>query len=350
MKAAQIVAPKEPLQLKDLEIPTPKESEVVVKVKAVGVCHSDLHLWEGGYDAGSGSFMKATDRGVKFPVTPGHEVVGTVTQTGSSVNDIKIGDEVLVYPWIGCGVCPACKVENENLCDAPRSLGVFQNGGYAEYMLVPNFKYLIKITGIDLEGAASLACSGLTAFTAVKKASTGEGQFLVIIGAGGLGLMSIQIAKAITKSTIICAGHDDNKLAAAKKLGADHTVNSKDPEAVQKIISICNSKGAECVIDFVNAPSTVKMGLALLRKRGNLILVGLFGGSAEFVLPTIPLKAITIQGAYTGNYKSLVELVELAKKGVINPIVSKRYSLDDVNTALVDLKQGKIIGRAVMNP
>lgn len=350
MKAAQIVAPKEPLQLKDLEIPKPNESEVVVKVKAVGVCHSDLHLWEGGYDAGSGSFMKATDRGVKFPVTPGHEVVGTVTQTGNSVKNIKIGDEVLVYPWIGCGVCPACKVENENLCDAPRSLGVFQNGGYAEYVLIPHFKYLIKISGIDLEGAASLACSGLTAFTAVKKANSGEGQFLVVIGAGGLGLMGIQIAKAITKSTIICVDLDDNKLVAAKKLGADHTINSKDPEAVQKIISICNNKGAECIIDFVNAPPTVKMGLALLRKRGNLVLVGLFGGSADIVLPTIPLKAITIQGAYTGNYKSLVELVELAKKGVINPIISKRYSLSDVNTALGDLKQGKIIGRAVMNP
>src|SRR5574341_1093234 len=349
MKAAQIVAPKEPLQLRDLEVPKPKDAEVVVKVKAVGVCHSDLHLWEGGYDAGSGSFMKATDRGVKFPVTPGHEVVGTVTQTGNSVKDIKIGDEVLVYPWIGCGVCPACKVENENLCDAPRSLGVFQNGGYAEYVLVPSFKYLIKISGIDLEGAASLACSGLTAFSAVKKANSGEGQFLVVIGAGGLGLMSIQIAKAITKSTIICVDLDDNKLEAAKKLGADHTVNSKDPEAVQKIISICNNKGAECVIDFVNAPATVKMGLALLRKRGNLILVGLFGGSAELVLPTIPLKAITIQGAYTGNYKSLVELVELAKKGVINPITSKKYSLNEANMALGDLKQGKIIGRAVIN-
>ncbi|HSF28442.1 MAG TPA: alcohol dehydrogenase [Nitrosopumilaceae archaeon] len=350
MKAAQIVTPKEPLQLKEFEIPKPNEFEVVVKVKAVGVCHSDLHLWDGGYDAGSGSFMKATDRGVKFPVTPGHEVVGTITQIGSSVREFKIGDEILVYPWIGCGVCPACKAENENLCDAPRSLGVFQNGGYAEYVLIPHFKYLIKITGIDLEGAASLACSGLTAFTAVKKANANSGEFLVIIGAGGLGLMSIQIAKAITKATIICADLDDNKLAAAKKLGADHTINSKDPEAVQKIISICNNKGAECVIDFVNAPPTVKMGLALLRKRGNLILVGLFGGSAEIVLPTIPLKAITIQGAYTGNYKSLVELVELAKKGVINPIISKRYSLGDVNMALGDLKQGKIIGRAVINP
>ena len=350
MKVAQIVAPKEPLQLKDLEIPKPKEYEVVIKVKAVGVCHSDLHLWDGGYDTGSGSFMKATDRGVKFPVTPGHEVVGTVTEIGNSVTGIKTGDGVLVYPWIGCGICPACKAGNENLCDTPRSLGVFQNGGYAEYVLIPHFKYLIKISGIDLEGAASLACSGLTAFTAVKKANTSPGEFLVIVGAGGLGLMGIQIAKAITKSTILCVDLDDNKLAAAKKLGADHVINSKDPDTVQKIISICNNKGAECVIDFVNAPPTVKMDLAVLRKRGNLILVGLFGGSAELVLPTIPLKAITIQGAYTGNYNNLVELVELAKSGVINPIISKRYSLSDANTALGDLKQGKIIGRAVINP
>jgi propanol-preferring alcohol dehydrogenase len=350
MRAAQIIAPKEPLQLKELEIPKPDEFQVIVKVKAVGVCHSDLHLWDGGYDTGSGSFMKATDRGVKFPVTPGHEVVGTVTQIGNSVKDIKPGDEVLVYPWIGCGVCPACVAENENLCDAPRSLGVFQNGGYAEYVLIPHFKYLIKITGIDLEGAASLACSGLTAFSAVKKANVKAGEFLVIIGAGGLGLMGIQIAKAITKAIIICADLDDAKLEAAKKFGANHTINSKDPEAAQKIISICNNKGAECVIDFVNAPPTVKMGLALLRKRGNLVLVGLFGGSAEIILPTIPLKAITIQGAYTGNYASLVELVELAKKGVINPIITKRYSLGDVNVALGDLKQGKIIGRAVINP
>ena len=350
MKAAQIVAPKEPLELKDLEIPKPKEFEVVLKVKAVGVCHSDLHLWEGGYDTGSGTFMKATDRGVKFPVTPGHEVVGSVTQIGTSVSGIKIGDQVLVYPWIGCGICPACKVGNENLCDTPRSLGVFQNGGYAEYVLIPHFKYLIKISGIDLEGAASLACSGLTAFTAVKKTNAGPQEFLVIIGAGGLGLMAIQIAKAITKSIVINVDLDDNKLEAAKKMGADHVVNSKSPDIVQKIISICNGKGAESVIDFVNAPPTVKMGLAILRKRGNLVLVGLFGGSAEIVLPTIPLKAITIQGAYTGNYQDLVELVELAKSGVINPIISKRYSIAQANSALEDLKQGKIVGRAVINP
>ena len=138
MKAAQIVTPKEPLQLKDLEVPQPNESQVVVKVKAVGVCHSDLHLWEGGYDAGAGVFLKATDRGVKFPVTPGHEVVGTVTQIGNSVKDIKIGDEVLVYPWIGCGLCPACKAENENLCDAPDRKSTRLNSSHIQKSRMPS--------------------------------------------------------------------------------------------------------------------------------------------------------------------------------------------------------------------
>ncbi|WKT57128.1 zinc-binding dehydrogenase [Candidatus Nitrosotenuis chungbukensis] len=133
-------------------------------------------------------------------------------------------------------------------------------------------------------------------------------------------------------------------------MGADSVVNSKDPDAAQKIISLCNGKGADCVIDFVNAPPTVKMGLAVLRKRGNMILVGLFGGSIDLSLVTIPLKAITIQGAYTGNYNDMLELIGLAKRGVINPTISKRYSLSDANTALEDLKARKIIGRAVINP
>jgi propanol-preferring alcohol dehydrogenase len=127
-------------------------------------------------------------------------------------------------------------------------------------------------------------------------------------------------------------------------------VNSKDPDAVQKIMSLCNGKGADCVIDFVNAPPTVKMGLAVIRKRGIMTLVGLFGGSIDLSLVSIPLKAITIQGAYTGNYNDMIELLNLAKRGVINPIVSKRYSLSDANIALEDLKSRKILGRAIINP
>lgn len=350
MKAARIVEPKAPLKITTLEQPKPKDNQVLVKVKASGVCHSDLHLWEGGYDLGDGTFMKVTDRGVKYPVTPGHEISGEVMEMGSSVKGFSIGDLVLVYPWIGCGVCPACKVGNENLCDTPKSLGVFQDGGYSDSVLVPDFKYLAKLDGVNPEAATSLACSGLTAYTAVKKANANSPEFLVIIGAGGLGLMGVQIAKSITKSQIICVDLDDKKLETAKEMGAHHVVNSKDSDLVQKIISICNNKGADSVIDFVNAPPTAKTGLAVLRKRGNLVLVGLFGGSIEMSLVTIPLKAITIQGAYTGNYHDMLELIDLARKGVINPVISKRYTLDEANTALEDLKERKILGRAVIKP
>ncbi len=350
MKSARIVGPNEPLEVVDSDNPKPQDNQVVVKVKAVGVCHSDLHLWEGGYDLGDGQFMKVTDRGVKYPVTPGHEIVGTVEEMGSNVNGYSKGDEVLVYPWIGCGQCPACKVENENLCDTPKSLGVFQDGGYSDYALVPHYKYLAKLDGVNPDSATSIACSGLTAYNAIKKSNMNSPEFLVIVGAGGLGLMGVQIAKAITNAKIICVDLDDAKLETAKEMGADFVVNSKDPETSQKIISICNQKGADSVVDFVNAPPTAKLGISVLRKRGNLVLVGLFGGSLELSLVTIPLKSITIQGAYTGNYNDMVELLDLTRKGTINPIITKRYTLDEANTALEDLKARKILGRAVINP
>ena len=327
-----------------------QDNQVLVKVKSVGVCHSDLHLWEGGYDLGDGQFMKVTDRGVKYPVTPGHEIVGTVEEMGSNVKDFVKGDEVLVYPWIGCGQCPACKVENENLCDTPKSLGVFQDGGYSDFSLVPHYKYLAKLSGVNPDSATSIACSGLTAYSAIKKSNTNSPEFLVIIGAGGLGLMGVQIAKAITKAKIICVDLDDSKLNTAKEMGADYTLNSKDPETSQKIISLCNNKGADSVVDFVNAPPTAKLGISVLRKRGNLVLVGLFGGSIELSLVTIPLKSIVIQGAYTGNYHDMVELLDLTRKGTINPIITKRYPLSEANNALEDLKARKILGRAVINP
>ena len=349
MKSAQIIEPNKPLQINEIVLPNPNGNQVIIRVKSTGVCHSDLHLWDGGYDTGDG-FMKVTDRGVKFPVTPGHEVVGTVEQIGDSVEGVNIGDLVLVYPWIGCEQCPTCQNGDTNLCESPKSLGVFQNGGYAECVLVPDSKFLAKINNLDPDAAASLACSGLTAFTAIKKALVNKPENILIVGAGGLGLMGVQIAKALTNSNIICADLDDEKLNSAKKLGATHIVNTKKPDAIKEIMSICNEKGVDSIIDFVNAPPTVKMDLSIIRKRGNIVLVGLFGGSIDLSLVSIPLKAITIQGAYTGNYNDMIELVKLAESGVINPIVSKHYTLDEANIALEDLKNRKIIGRAVINP
>ena len=188
------------------------------------------------------------------------------------------------------------------------------------------------------------------AFSAIKKALVNNPESILIVGAGGLGLMGVQIASHMTKCKIMCADSDDEKLKTAKELGATDVVNTKESDASQKMMSICNEKGVDSIVDFVNAPPTVKLDLSVIRKRGNIILVGLFGGSIELPLVTVPLNALTIQGAYTGNYKDMFALIDLAKKCVINPIVSKHYTLDDATHALDDLKNRKILGRAVINP
>ena len=257
----------------------------------------------------------------------------------------------MVYPWIGCGNCPTCQKGDTNLCESPKSIGVFQDGGYAEKVIVPDYKFLANIGDVNPDSASSLACSGLTAYTAIKKSiSKIILNLFLIVGAGGLGLMGVQLASHLTKCNIICADLTDEKLNVAKELGATHVVNTKKSDAAQKIMSICDDKGVDSIVDFVNAPPTVKLDLSVIRKRGNIILVGLFGGSIELPLVSVPLKAITIQGAYTGNYKDMVELIDLAKKGIINPIVSKHYTLDEATHALDDLKNRKILGRAVINP
>jgi len=350
MKAARIIRPKEPLAIENVQTPKPKGTQILIKVVSTGVCHSDLHLWEGGYAGPAGIIMKVEDRGVKFPLIPGHEVAGTVESFGEDVEGFRTEEKVLVYPWIGEGLCPACRVGEENLCDKPRSLGVYQDGGYAEYVLVPHYKYLVKTGEQGMDAVASLACSGLTAFSAIKNASVKPEEFLVIVGAGGLGLMGVQIAKALTNSTVAVLDLDDKRLEEARKLGADHTINSLNKDPVKEIKDLTNDLGADAIVDFVNASKTVSTDINLLRKRGRLVLVGLFGGSVELNLALMPLRAFKIIGSYTGKYTDLVELVSLAKKGVIKSVVSRRFKLEEANDALAQLKEGKIIGRAVIAP
>lgn len=341
---------KEPLEIKEVSTPKPRNDQVLVKVESAGVCHSDLHLWEGGYAGPQGVFMKVEDRGVRFPLTPGHEISGTVEDTGESVTGFQKGDKVLVFPWIGEGVCPACRVGEENLCDNPRTLGVYQDGGYSESVLVPSYKHLVKIGNLDVNAAASLACSGLTAYTAVKKTNAQPGETIVVVGAGGLGLMAVQVAKVITNARIAIVDIDDKKLAEARKLGADELINSAAGDPVNAVKNITGSTGAEAVIDFVNNQRTAPNSINMLRKRGRLIMVGLFGGSLELNLPLVPLRAFTLTGAYTGKFADLVELVSLAKMNKIKSVVSRKFSLEEANGALEELKAGKIIGRAVINP
>ena len=359
MKSASITKPKAPLEIMSKETPKPIGSQVLVRVQACGVCHSDIHLWEGGYEGPDGEFLKATDRGVRYPLIPGHEIAGEVEEVGEEVASLdlfKKNSKVLVYPWLGEGMCPACREGNENLCDRPRSFGIYNDGGYSEYVLVPSYRYLLNITddietgSFDLNTASTLTCSSLTAYGALNNASLRPYDTAVIIGAGGLGLMAIQLAKAITGSTVIAMDLDDNKLKAAKENGADFIVNSKKENAITAIMEATQKLGADAVIDFVNSSKSTEVDMQLLRKRARLVLVGLYGGALRLNLVSLPTRAYKLIGSYTGNIAQLAELVSLARRGVIKPLVSDKFKLEQATEALSKLKEGKVVGRGVINP
>jgi propanol-preferring alcohol dehydrogenase len=351
MKAARIVKLNEPLQVQELQTPTPKGTQVLIKIQSSGLCHSDVHVWEGYYEGIGGQQLKTTDRGVSYPLTPGHEIAGTVDSLGEQVEGYGKNDKVLVYPWIGEGTCPACRIGEENLCDKPRSLGIYTDGGYADHVLVPNYRYLVKIGDeMDTDTTAPLSCAGLTAYGAVKNANLKPDDNVVIVGTGGLGLMAIQLAKAVTGANIVALDIDDQKLKVAKKNGADNTINSKKEDPVKAIMELTDKLGADAIIDFVNASKTVETDMQILRRRASLVLVGLFGGELKLSLVSMPTRAYKIIGSYTGSISEMIELVSLAKRGVIKPVVSERFKLDQATEALSKLKDGKITGRGVINP
>ena len=350
MNAARIVKVKEPLEIQTLETPKPKGSQVLIKVESAGVCHSDIHLWDGGYEGVGGQIMKTTDRGVKYPLTPGHEVAGVVESMGEEVEGFTKNEKVLVFPWIGEGLCPACRIGEENLCDKPRSLGVYNDGGYADYVLVPSYKYLARINELDTDTSAPLSCSALTAYSAIKNAQLNPADNVVIVGAGGLGLMGIQLAKAISGARIISLDVNDEKLKVAKQSGADFTVNSSKEDPVKAIMELTGKLGADAVIDFVNASKTVETDMQMLRRRARVVLVGLFGGALQLNLVSMPTRAYKLIGSYTGSMTDMIELISLAQRGVIKPVISNRFKLNQATEALTMLKEGKIIGRGVINP
>jgi alcohol dehydrogenase, propanol-preferring len=351
MKAARIVKLNDPLQVQELQTPTPKGTQVLVKVQSAGVCHSDVHVWEGYYEGIDGQTLKTTERGVKYPLTPGHEIAGIVESLGEQAEGFSKNEKVLVYPWIGEGLCPACRIGEENLCDKPRSLGIYTDGGYAQYVLVPSYKYLVELgDDMDMDTSAPLSCAGLTAYGAVKNAGLKPNDNVVVVGTGGLGLMAIQLAKTVTGANIIAMDLDDQKLDVAKKNGASITINSKKEDPVKATMELTDNLGADAVLDFVNASSTVETDMKFLRRRARLVLVGLFGGELKLGLVSMPTRAYRIIGSYTGTISDLIELVSLAKRGVIKPVIGGHFKLDQATEALTMLTKGKIIGRGIINP
>lgn len=350
MKCYCVTQFHEPLQMLEQHIPEPTGAQVLLKTRAAGVCHSDLHIWEGGYDLGHGKRLSLTDRGIKLPLTMGHETVGTAAAWGPDATGIDRGKNYLVFPWLGCGDCIVCVSGRENYCAKPRSIGIYQNGGYADHILVPDSRYLLDIGDLNPAQIAPVACSGLTTFSAIKKLDPALYQHapIVIMGAGGLGLMCLQILKAMGGVGAIVVDIDPLKLEAAKEAGALATVNGTDPDALEQILKANGNQAIGAVIDLVGSAQSTALGFNALIKGGTLVIVGFFGGAAPWSLALIPMKAISILGNYTGSLGELQALMALVKSGQIKPIEVSEYPLSEASSVLAALGAGKIIGRAVL--
>jgi D-arabinose 1-dehydrogenase-like Zn-dependent alcohol dehydrogenase len=350
MLSWDIIEHGKPLQRAIRETPKPQGTEVLVRVTRAGVCHSDLHIWDGYFDWGGGKRFYVKDRGCVPPFTLGHEPFGVVEALGPRAKGVKVGQKRLVYPWIGCGKCAVCKAGQDNYCvTGSRYLGVNRAGAYATHLLVPEAKYLIDSSGVDDAFASTLACSAVTAYSAITKLpELGPKDWVAVLGCGGLGLIGISVLRAKGVKNIIGCDIDDGKLAAAAKLGAKKTLNTRAPDAVQQLQAAAggNLVGA---IDFVGMPATAALGTGALRKGGRYVICGLFGGEFTHPLPPIAQRAIGIVGSYVGTLQELKEVVALAKKKKLKAMPVETRPADQVNAALEDLKSGKVLGRVVLD-
>ena len=331
-----------PLIEVESKTPEPQGTEVLIKTMACGACHSEIHMHEGVFDLGGGKQLEVGREGMVL----GHEMFGEVIALGPDAEDAEIGDRRVVFPWIGCGECAACKRGDEQLCTPGCALGIAHAGGFSDYVLVPHSRYLFDKGDVPDSLAATYACSGLTAYGALKKiGELHEGDDIVIIGAGGVGMMAIQIARALGMDPIV-VDIDEDKLRAVRALGVNRVYNSSELQTAKEIRKATG--GAYAALDFVGAEASVSFGLSCLRKGGMLIVVGLYGGSLTIPIPFIPMNARIIQGSYVGGLEDMGELMAMVRQGKIAPIEITERPLKEANQALIDLKAGNVCGRQVL--
>ena len=338
-----------PLQRVERPTPTPIGTEVLVRVEHCGVCHSDVHIHDGYFGLGGEIKMPL---GLPLPHTLGHEVAGEVIAVGPDADPALIGQHRALYSWIGCGKCAACVRGEENYCNAPRNLGCSAGvgGGYASHVVIPDPKYLIDYGAIPPALAATYMCSGLTAYGALKKVPPlGPKDDVLVVGAGGLGMMAIQFAKEMFGKGPLVADIDAGRLQAAMGAGAKAAYNTTDPEALKQLMADTEG-GALASIDFVGSESSFGFANQAVRRGGRVIIVGLFGGGMSMPIPMFPFRAITIGGSYVGSLAEAEAMMELVRAGKVDPIPVKEVPLSSANQVLEDLKGGKVIGRVVLVP
>lgn len=355
MKRAEVSAPKEyPVVKEYANIPKSPPHGVLVKTSFCGVCHSDLRNWKN----------LTLER--KFPAIFGHEISGVIHSFGDKAErrGLEVGDNIVVYPWVGCGTCAICQTDNPNYCnDRTRTIGCATDGGFSNFVLVRETKFVMKVPdAIPMDVACMLPCSGLTAYSALLRAkpqvpeSNGH---VMVIGAGGLGLWCLKwIRLCLPKGTkSVCVDVNDEKLDIARQNGADDVIlfnvkKNGDTAVTEKLISeVKNDKsegGFDAVLDFVNSSDTAKLGFAALRKNGIHIAVGLWGGKVTLDLIELVYQVKKVSGSYTGGIHELRDLLEIVATSGVQPPPIEYCKLEDIGDVWKDMELGKLKGRTLI--
>lgn len=345
MRALQFTQWQQPPELRDVPDPDPGPGEVVVKIGGAGACHSDLHVMD-EFEEGMMPF--------ELPFTLGHENAGWVHALGAGVTGVEVGEPVAVYgPW-GCGRCVRCRRGMENYCVRAAEIGAAggglgRDGGMAEYQLVPDARFLVPLGDLHPVQAAPLTDAALTPYHAVVRSLPllGAGSSAVVIGAGGLGHMAIQILRAITPATVIAVDQRTEALRLAQEIGAHHGVQSGDA-AAEQIRDLTGGQGADLVLDLVGGDATLALSAAVVRVLGHLTIVGIGGGTLPVGFFSVPYEA-SVATTYWGSIPELMEVITLARQGHLAAHVTT-FPLAEATSAYDRLRRGEVQGRAVIVP
>jgi len=347
MRRQSLVAYGQPLCETVVDCPAPRGTEVLVRIERCGVCHSDLHLQDGYFSLGGDKRLDVT-AGRSLPFTLGHEIAGVIEAAGQHAGGAIVGRRVAVYPWIGCGICPACIAGEENLCSNHHHLGIAADGGFATHVLVPHPRYLLDYAPLSPAFAGPLMCSGLTAYAALKRFTVRpERGPVLLVGLGGVGMMGLAIARALFREPPIVADIDAEKRKAAVAAGAAQAFDPSDPQVRKAVLTATGGLLAIC--DFVGSEKSLQFATGVLARGGKIVVTGLLGGNFSMPAAMFAIKAMTIEGTLTGTLAEARELLDLARAKRVAPIPTHDRPLAQAQAALDDLRAGRVVGRTVLS-
>mmetsp|Transcript_54205 Transcript_54205/g.100160 ORF Transcript_54205/g.100160 Transcript_54205/m.100160 type:complete len:379 (+) Transcript_54205:58-1194(+) len=366
LQAMCLVEYGKPMQRREAPMPKPQGSEVLVKLTHSGVCHSDVHMWDGGFDVGGVKVAAAAQP----PCTLGHEMEGVPLELGPDVpaGAVDMGLPYAIFPWIGCVVsdkpCHTCKQGKEQLCRSSRSRkftdgcsGKKLQGGFSSHVLVPHYRYLVdyRVAGIPEGLGCVYMCSGLTVFGALRKIAPhrverGAGKDVLILGLGGLGLLGLRMAKALFKAVPLAADIKEENRKVALEFGSPHVYDPRDKDVIQKL-HMDTGGGVSAVLDLVGSPISLDFAMKAVKPcGGQIVVVGMHGGQLKMPIPFIPVRELAIEGSFCGSLNDVQDMLRSLQEsdlGRIPPVHTMR-SIQELNEVVVELHSGKLLGRCIL--